>query len=156
MSNTENQAPEEQPTSGNKPRKLSQLGMFNFLLTVGLLVFGVISLFENLGNYTHPGDVINQALSNLHEQTPAFPVVTYATTTLTAVVGSLLLTLQGANFGIITWWAVTRMRARKVSFWVPPVGALISSTLTFLALIMLMLSDPAIIKALTDFISASR
>lgn len=130
--------------------------MFNFVLTVGLLVFGIVSIFENLGNYTHPGEIINQALASIHAESPKFPVVTYVATSTTALVGSILLTLQGANFGMITWWAITRMRAGKVSFWVPPIGALISSTLTFFALVMLMLSDPAITKAITDFVNASR
>jgi hypothetical protein len=135
---------------------MSQLGMFNFVLTMGLLVFGVISLFENLGNYSHPGDVVNQALANVHAQNSKFPAVTYAVTSTTALVGSVLLTLQGANFGLIAWWAITRMRSGKVSFWVPLVGALISSTLTFIALVTLMLNDASIVKALTDFINASR
>lgn len=154
MSDTENQAPNEQPES-KKPRPVIQLGLFNFVLTIGLLVFGAFSLFENLGNYSQPGDVINAALSSLHTENSKFPVVIYTATAVTSFAGGLLLTLQGANFGFITWWAVSRLRAGKPSFWVPMVGALISSTLVFVAIVGLMVSDPTIVKAITDFAKAS-
>jgi hypothetical protein len=48
------------------------------------------------------------------------------------------------------------MRSGKTSFWVPLVGALISSILTFIALVTLILNDASIVKALADFINASR
>ena len=154
MSDTENQAPNEQPEP-KKPRPVIQLGMFNFVLTIGLLVFGAFSLFENLGNYSHPGEIINTALASMHTENAKFPVITCTATATTAFVGGLLLTLQGANFGFITWWAVSRMRAGKPSFWVPVIGALIASTMVFVALVGLMISDPAIVKAITDFAKAS-
>lgn len=132
-----------------------QVGLFNFVLTVGLLVFGIVSIFQNLNDFSHPGDVINQALASMHANSDKFPDVTYVATSTTALVGGMLLTLQGANFGLIAWWAVTRLRSGKVSFWVPIVGAAISSTLTFIAMILLMLSDVTVMNAITAFMRAS-
>ena len=146
MSTDENQQPE-----GQTPRTLSQFGLFNLVLTIGLLVFGVVNLFNNLGLYVSPGTLVNQVLTQLHATDAKFPVLTFESTAATATVGSILLTLQGANFGLITWWAFKRMSARESSFWVPLVGAAISSTLTFIALFGLLVSDSAIMNAIIEF-----
>ena len=146
MSTDENQQPE-----GQAPRTATQFGLFNLVLTIGLLVFGVVNIFNNLGLYVSPGTLVNQVLTQLHAGDTKFPALTYESTSTTAAVGSILLTLQGANFGLITWWAFKRLAARKSSFWVPLVGAAISSTLTFITLCGLLVSDSAIINAIIEF-----
>ncbi len=146
MSSDENQQPE-----GQAPRALSQFGLFNLVLTIGLLVFGVVNIFNNIGAFVNPATLVNQVLTQLHATDAKFPELTYATTSVTTTVGSILLTLQGANFGLITWWAFKRMSARKSSFWVPVIGAAISSTLTFITLLGLILSDSTIMNAIIEF-----
>ena len=158
MSNTENQAPagqEPEKSPGKQPGRPIQLGLFNLVVTVGLLVFGAVSVANSLGEYLHPGDLINQMLVSLHAQSPAFPVVTYTSTATTAFIGGLLLTLQGANFGLIVWWALSRLRASMPAFWIPVVGAFISSTLTFVMLVILLVGDAAIMNAMAEFIKAN-
>lgn len=144
-------AEDQQPPEGEKPRSISQSGLFNLVLTVGLLVFGAVTIANNLSEYVNPGTLINQVLSQLHASTPGFPELTYDSTPTTAAIGAILLTLQGANFGLITWWAFTRLRAGKSSFWVPLVGAAISSTMTFIFMSGLLLSDSAVMNAILEF-----
>ncbi|MEN9752095.1 MAG: hypothetical protein RLZZ600_1142 [Actinomycetota bacterium] len=129
--------------------------MFNLVVTIGLLVFGVVSIANSLGEYIHPGELVDQMLVSLHAQSAKFPVITYTPTAITTFVGGLLLTLQGANFGLITWWAVSRLRASKPAFWVPILGAFISNALTFIALVALLITDPTIMNAIAEFIKAS-
>lgn len=155
MSDSENQGQQPPQGSDKRPRGLNQLGLFNFVLTVGLLVFGIISIFQNLNDYLHPADIVNEALANMHVQNSKFPEVTYDRPRVSAAAGSFLLTIQGANFGLITWWAVTRLRAGKVSFWVPMVGAAIASILSFITIVLMITSDQPIMAAFIDFVKAS-
>jgi hypothetical protein len=125
--------------------------MFNFALTIMLLIFGAFNVFGNLHDYLDPGTLANAVLEELHASSPRFPVVVYTPTSLTATVGAVMLTLQGANFGFIAWWSIARLRARKFSFWVPMVGAAISSTLIFVTLVIVMSADPEVVAAIIKF-----
>lgn len=125
--------------------------MFNFALTIMLLVIGAFNLFGNLHDYVDPGTLANAVLTQMHTGDAKFPVVTYTPTELTAIVGAVLLTLQGANYGLMLWWSIQRMKARKFSFWVPLVGAGISSVLVFSTLAILLFSDPEVRAALLTF-----
>jgi hypothetical protein len=158
VSDTENQKPsgqEPQKSSGKQPGRPIQLGLFNLVVTVGLLVFGAVSVTNSLGEFLHPGSVVNEMLASLHTQYAKFPVITYTPTSLTTTVGAVLLTLQGANFGLIAWWAISRLRAGKPSFWIPVLGAFICNVLTFIALGILLVSDPVIMNAIVAFAKAS-
>lgn len=128
--------------------------MFNFALTIMLLVFGAFNLFGNLHDYLDPGTLANTVLTQMHANDSKFPVVTYTPTELTATIGAVLLTLQGANYGLMLWWSIQRMKARKFSFWVPMVGAGISSVLVFATLAVLLFSDPDVRAALLAFAGA--
>ncbi len=131
-------------------------GFFNLVLTVGLLVMGAINVFGSLAEYLHPGMLITGFLAQLSAADPNFPQVSYTTTAATDITGGLLLSLQGANFGLILWWSFARLRAKKFSFWVPLLGAAISSVLTMIALTTLMLADPTVRHALSEFIEHGR
>jgi hypothetical protein len=147
--------PQKDAPGGGSPAPARQINILNFGLTIGLLAFGAVTLASNLGDYAHPADVINQLLTNLHQSDAKFPDIAYSATRLATSIGILLLTLQGANFGLITWWSVTRLRERKTAFWVPLIGAFVSSALTFVAVLVLLLSDPAVLNAMVEYVKAS-
>ena len=109
---------------------------------------GVFNLFSNMGDYLSPGMLVNTVLEQLHASTPQFPVVTYTPTETTRLVGSILLTVQAANYGFFVWLSIKRLRERKFSFWAPILGATISACLVFLTLLGLMLADPAVKAAI--------
>ena len=131
-------------------------GFFNLVLTVGLLVFGAFNVFSSLADYLHPDLLISSVLAQFRVTDPNFPNVTYTATAATAVAGGILLTLQGANFGFITWWSFKRLNAKKFSFWVPMLGAAISSVLTMITMTALMFADPAVRHGLAEFIEHGR
>ena len=145
------------PANGpeKKPEQVTQRGLFNFVLTIGLLVFGAMSVFQSVGDFLNPSEVINQALASLNAQNAKFPLVTYSHPEISKFAGSLLLTLQGANFGLITWWAIRRLRTGKISFWVPLVGAAVSSILTLIVVGLMMTGDSTVMNAFIDFVKAS-
>jgi hypothetical protein len=147
--------PQKDAPSGGTPTPANPVNILNFGLTLGLLVFGAVTLTSNLADYAHPADVINQLLTNLHRSDAKFPDISYSAAGLASSIGVVLLTLQGANFGLITWWSVTRLRERKVAFWIPLIGAFISSALTFIAVLVLLLSDPAVLNAMVAYVQAN-
>jgi len=150
VTDPQNNAPNE-----GTPLPTKQINALNLALTIGLLAFGAVTIASNLADYANPADVINQLLTNLHQSDAKFPDITYSATGLATTIGILLLTLQGANFGLITWWSVSRLRERKVAFWIPLVGAFISSLLTFVSVLVLLLSDPAVLNAMVEYMKAS-
>lgn len=122
--------------------------MFNVMLTLGLLVLGAVNIFSNIGDFYAPAPMINAILAQVHQAQSSFPSVAYTPTQLTATVGAILLTLQGANFGLIVWWALKRLRERKLAIWVPVLGSVFSTALTMIAMFSLMLADPTVRAAI--------
>lgn len=118
-----------------------------FLVVAGFSVFG------SLGSYLSFAVTLNALLAELHAQLPEFPQTTYTDTGLAEPVGMIIITLSGLVLGLTVWWTVNRIRARKISFWVPLVGYVIMSAIVFAGEITCLLSDPAFVDA---FLTATR
>ena len=50
---------------------------------------------------------------------------------------------------LTAWWSIARLRARRLAFWVPLAAGVVSIVLLYAAMFIVVLSDPALVAAIT-------
>jgi hypothetical protein len=104
----------------------------DFLLTVMLLAFGLVSVLQTLA--------FRSVAANLGRQ---LEVRYTALSDPGALVGAALVSAVGSLvlFVLVAWWSIVRLRNRKRTVWVPLLGGLVASVLTLSAFLTVMLHD---------------
>lgn len=107
----------------------------DFVLTVGLLVIGVWSVFEALA----VGAVASTIRSVVEQQYTEL-------SDPSALSGAVLIraVVIVVAFVLVAWWSVRRLRARRWTFWVPLVGGVVGSVLGMVPVLVVVFQDPAI------------
>ncbi|MEY4102163.1 MAG: hypothetical protein RIR88_297 [Actinomycetota bacterium] len=124
-------------------------------MTWGFLVLAVYSVFSDLSIvldtrgqlvdlYTALGDVFAQAFKTT---LAPFPSDAFPNTALLAFLGWASVTVEAIVLGLTVWYSLARMRAKKLSWWVPVVGLFGSSMLINITLTAVFFSDAAIMTA---------
>ncbi|WP_267420694.1 MULTISPECIES: DUF6264 family protein [unclassified Curtobacterium] len=104
----------------------------DFLLTVMLLAFGLVSVLQSLAFRSVAANLGRQLELRYTALSDPGALVTAA---LVSAIGSLVL------FVLVAWWSVVRLRNRKRTVWVPLLGGLVASVLTLSAFLTVMLHD---------------
>jgi len=108
----------------------------DFVLTVGLLAFGLVSVVQSLS----VGDVASTVRRTLETQYTALndPSALSTAAVIAAITNVVV-------FALVAWWSIRRLRARKRTFWVPLVGAVVATAISTIAFVVVVLQDQAVV-----------
>ncbi|PZE90689.1 hypothetical protein DEJ00_07940 [Curtobacterium sp. MCLR17_039] len=108
----------------------------DFVLTVGLLAFGLVSVVQSLS----VGKVASTVRRTLEAQYTALndPSALSTAATIAAITNVLV-------FALVAWWSIRRLRARKRTFWVPLVGAVVATAISVIAFVVVVMQDQAFV-----------
>jgi hypothetical protein len=138
----------------NRVVALARLASDRFI-TWGLLGVAVFSVLTGLGDYANLAQTLNAAFDQLNTMEPGLNLAPYSNLGLAKVLGWGIVFTQAVVIGLTFWWAIRRMRAGKMAFWVPVVGFGVSSAVVFGFMIFAFVSDPTAWNAILTYIQAT-
>lgn len=108
----------------------------DFVLTVGLLAFGFVSVVQSLS----VGEVASTVRRTLETQYTALndPSALSTAAAIAAITNVVV-------FALVAWWSIRRLRARKRTFWVPLVGAVVATAISTIAFVVVVMQDQAFV-----------
>ncbi|MBT1676765.1 DUF6264 family protein [Curtobacterium aurantiacum] len=108
----------------------------DFVLTVGLLAFGLVSVVQSL-SVSQVASTVRQTLETQYTalNDPSALSGAAAVAAITNVV----------VFALVAWWSIRRLRARKRTFWVPLLGAVVATLVSTIAFVVVVTQDPAFV-----------
>lgn len=107
----------------------------DLVLTVGLLVIGLWSVFESFAVGTVASTVravVEQQYTDLADP---------AALSSAAVVRAVVLVVA---FVFVAWWSFRRLRSRRWTFWVPLLGGVVGSILGMVPVLVVVFQDPQV------------
>jgi len=109
----------------------------DFVLTVGLLAFGLVSVVQSLS----VGKVASTVRRTLEAQYTALndPSALSTAAAIAAITNVVV-------FALVAWWSIRRLRARKRTFWVPLVGAVVATAISVIAFVVVVMQDQAFVN----------
>ncbi|MFA0849850.1 DUF6264 family protein [Curtobacterium sp. WHRI 8282] len=109
----------------------------DFVLTVGLLAFGLVSVVQSLS----VGKVASTVRRTLEAQYTALndPSALSTAAAIAAITNVVV-------FALVAWWSIRRLRARKRTFWVPLVGAVVATAISTIAFVVVVMQDQAFVN----------
>jgi hypothetical protein len=110
-------------------------------MTWGLLGLAVFWVMTSLGDYLNLNQYLNAVFDQLNTMEPGLNLEPYSNRGLANVLGLGIVLTQAVAMGLTFWWAIRRMRAGKMAFWVPVVGFSVSSVLVLAFLTAAFLGD---------------
>ncbi|MDQ0576006.1 DUF6264 family protein [Agromyces albus] len=120
------------------------------IVTILLLVVGVLGAWSAIGSLQSLPTVLPEALRQASEMLgtggAAFDY------TPAPEVAGLILTGQIIQFvllAFVVWWSIARLRARRLAFWVPLVGGVLSFIALYAIMFAIIMSDPALVERLS-------
>lgn len=149
-------APSAANTSATSPQALQNVQaarlQFNTVATIAFLVYGLIEVVSTTPSFLNFGVRINEELEAFAKSSGA-TIDTYAATPATQWAGYALIALWIALWlgaALLSW---SRLRARKVSIWVPFLAGVIANLAVGVAIAMLVMSDPVITQQLINAVT---
>lgn len=151
-------APEAQqaaPTAAPQPVAATSAGArrdrpIDRLATIMLLLIGVLGMWGAIGTLQSLPDqlpmAIRQASDMLGTDVANFEYVPGPEVPGILLAGSIA---QIVLWVISAWWAITRLRARRLAFWVPLSAGVVSFVLLYATMFVVVLNDPALVAAIT-------
>ena len=130
---------------------LARLASDRFI-TWGLLGIAVFSVISGLGDYLNLPQTLNAAYDQLNTMQPGLNLAPYANPGIAKLLGWAIVMTQAVIIGLTFWWAIRRMRAGKMAFWVPVIGFAISSAAVLIFMILAFVADPTAWDALLTYI----
>ncbi|GAB2816372.1 hypothetical protein GCM10027022_03030 [Alpinimonas psychrophila] len=130
---------------------LAKLASDRFI-TWGLLGVAVFSIVSGLGDYVNLTRTLNAAFDQLNTMEPGLNLAPYANMGLAKILGWGIVFSQAIVIGLTFWWAIRRMRAGKMAFWVPVVGFAISSAVVLGFMVFAFVADPTAWNAILTYI----
>jgi hypothetical protein len=108
----------------------------DFVLTIGLLAFGLVSVVQSLS----VGEVASTVRRTLETQYTALndPSALSTAAAIAAITNVVV-------FALVAWWSIRRLRARKRTFWVPLVGAVVATAISTIAFVVVVMQDQAFV-----------
>ena len=131
------------PTPLSPEQKKERSLALDRMITWGLIFVAVYSVFSGLGDYINPRAVMNQLFDELNTLNPAFKLDTFTNVEFAVKMGWVAVTLQAIVLALVVWISRQRMKAKKFSWWVPVVGALISNALSTACIFVILFADPS-------------
>ena len=130
---------------------LAKLASDRFI-TWGLLGVAVFSIVSGLGDYVNLTRTLNAAFDQLNTMEPGLNLAPYGNMGLAKILGWGIVFSQAIVIGLTFWWAIHRMRAGKMAFWVPVVGFAISSAVVLGFMAFAFVADPTAWNAILTYI----
>jgi hypothetical protein len=118
-------------------------------ITWGFLALAVFSVMSDLGTYVNLGRSLNQAFDLFNADIPGLNLEPYANLGLANMIGWGIVFGQAIVLGLTIWWAIRRMRAGRMAFWVPIVGFGVAGAVLFVGLGLAFLADPSALDAVS-------
>lgn len=109
----------------------------DFVLTVGLLAFGLISVVQSLA-VTNVASTVRRTLETQYTALNDPSALSGA-----AIIGAIT---NVVVFALVAWWSIRRLRARKRTFWVPIVGAVVATFVSTIAFVVVVFQDPQFVE----------
>jgi hypothetical protein len=117
-------------------------------ITWGLLGIAVFSVMSSLGDYVNLTRTLNVLFDEYNALQPSLALEPYANPALASFLGWVIIMGQAIAIGLTFWWAIRRMRAGKLAFWVPLVGYAVASAVVTVCLLIALAGDPAAMETL--------
>jgi hypothetical protein len=121
------------------------------IVTLLLLVLGIFGVWTAIGTIQAIPDQLPQAIRQAGELLGT-GAATVDYTPGPEVPGILLAgsIVQVVIWLLTAWWAVSRIRAGKIAFWVPLVGGVVSFVLLYAVMFIIIAIDPALVASLSQ------
>ena len=138
-----------QPGAESEPPRLAPLGArpaagrSDRLATIFLLALGLVYLLGGVASYLD----LPTAMTAVYAQ---FGIGDYHPTAQTPVIGVAIIVAQAVIWLLAAVWSYRRLRAGRITFWVPIVGAVVSFVVSVILLGTLIFGDPAFVAYLTS------
>jgi hypothetical protein len=110
---------------------------WDFVLSSLLLGYGLFIVLFGSSQYTDLAGLINTQLYAPQK------IGTFAATPLSAQLGVVIIVSQAVLYLITAVLTVLRLRAGRIAFWIPIVGATLSGIVSATCILVLILPDPA-------------
>ncbi|MDH6532591.1 hypothetical protein M2119_000828 [Aurantimicrobium minutum] len=123
---------------------------FDRFLTWGLIFVGIFSVFTGLGDYINPRNTMNALYEEMNKLVPTLELGTFQNIAFATLMGWVAVTIQAVILALVVWWSRQRMKAKKMSWWVPITGAVVSNMLSTACIFIALLSDPSFQEALMN------
>lgn len=146
------QAPTPLTPEEKKERSLA----FDRFITWGLIFIGVYSVFSGLADYINPRASMNLLYDELNTLNPAFQLGTFENVSFAIQMGWVAVTIQAVVLALVVWNSRQRMKAKKFSWWVPLVGAVISNSLSTACIFIALFSDPGFQEGINSLINSGK
>lgn len=120
------------------------------IITILLLVVGVFGAWSAIGSLQSLPTLLPEALRQASEML-GNGGASFEYTPAPEVAG-LILTGQIIQFvilALVVWWSIARLRARRLAFWVPLVGGVLSFIALYAIMFAIIVSDPALVERLS-------
>lgn len=131
-------------------RRAQALGL-DRLITWGLLILAGYSVFTGLGDYINPRVSMNAVYDELNTLEPKLGLGAYGNIQAATMIGWVAVTVQAVILGLTVWLSITRMRAKKMAWWVPVLGGILNTLLALVWMTAACLVDPAFVNAIQEF-----
>ena len=118
-------------TESSRPRR-----RWDLVLSIGLLVYGLLTVFGGFVQYSDIPAIINQAYAA--QRIGEFTSIEQADT-----VGTTIIVANVAIYAITAFVTVRLLRARRLAFYVPLVGGAVAATISVILILTLVINDPA-------------
>lgn len=112
------------------------------LITWGLILIGIYSVFTGLGDYVNPRPVMNAMFEEMNTIFPEMKLGSFENVKLATTLGWVAVTLQAIVLALTVWFAQKRMKAKKFSWWIPVVGAFVANILSMVCVGIALGTDP--------------
>lgn len=112
------------------------------LITWGLILIGIYSVFSGLGDYVNPRPIMNAIFEEFNSIAPEMKLGSFENVKLATTLGWVAVTLQAIVLALTVWFAQKRMKAKKFSWWIPVVGAVVANILSMVCVGIAIGTDP--------------
>lgn len=133
-----------EPLSKGVPKSADQAARFSIdrIVTYVLLGYGLVNVVFTVPQLLNIPLLMNDAITALADQYNT-SVDAYTPKTLDTVMSYSLITLWAVLWAIAAFWSTSRLRAAKTSFWIPLAAGIIANVALFVAVLALLINDPA-------------
>jgi type II secretory pathway component PulF len=97
---------------------------------------------------------MNALYEQMNELVPTLDLGTFQNIAFATLMGWVAVTIQAVILALVIWWSRLRMKAKKISWWIPLAGAVASNMLSTACIFIALLSDPSFQEALTQLASS--
>jgi hypothetical protein len=143
------------PALTPEEKKERSLALDRFI-TWGLIFVAVFSVFSGLSDYINPRASMNLLFEELNTLNPAFQLGTFENISFAVQMGWVAVTIQAIVLAMVVWISRQRMKAKKFSWWIPVLGAVISNALSTACIFIALFSDPGFQEGINSLINSGK